>query len=137
MKKLLLLAAFSIGATQYTKAQTVSNPNEEFIKNMNAIMGHFELPINERERVNVNYGLKPKSPSAEATFSLHTPTPMPFTANVTDASGKVVKSWKPEQEAYIYDVKWDLSKLKPGEYYVNIFYNGSSERAFQFAFTKQ
>lgn len=137
MRALICLAFYILGLIGIAYAQSALNPNEEYLKNQDALTGRFELPLNERERMNVNYSLSPKNPSSEALFLLHTPTPMPLTANVTDASGKVVYTWKPEQQVYMYNVRWDLSKLKPGKYDVNIFSNGSSEKVFQFVFVKQ
>jgi len=142
MKKALFVftaAILGMCSASVCSAQTASpsSPNEEYVKKIDATMGHFDYKLNERETMNVNYSLSPKTPVNKATFSIQTPDAMPFWANVTNAAGKVVYTWKPEQKVYLYHADWDLSKLSAGEYNVNIYMDGKKSSIYQFKFNKQ
>jgi outer membrane lipoprotein-sorting protein len=141
MKKTLFVftAVLSICSAQICSAQTAATPsqNEEYAKKIDAVRGHFDYKLNEREAVNVNYSLSPKHPTDIAHFSIHTPSPMPFSATVTNAAGKVVYTWKPETQVYLYNADWNLSKLGAGEYNVNVYMDGQKSSIYQFKFSKQ
>jgi len=138
MNKNFLLLTAVVGLSLAAKAKTsaIAPANAEYIKAMDVTAGRFEYKLNEREAVNVNYSLSPKHPVDKAQFSLHTPDPMPFWANVTNASGKVVYTWKPENKVYLYNAAWDLSGLKAGDYTVNIYLDGQKNSVYKFSFSK-
>jgi hypothetical protein len=137
MKKTLLVLVAAFALNQSASAQTgIAPANAAYLASQDMTAGRFEYNINAREAVNVNYSLTPKHPSAIAQFSLHTPDAMPFWANITNAAGKVVYTWKPEKPEYRYTPAWDLSKLKTGDYTVNIYLDGQKNSIYQFAFSK-
>jgi len=136
MKKAILYAVMLCGAAS-ASAQTTVSPNEAYNKSLDMTGGRFEYKLNEREAVNVNYSLSPKHPVDIAQFSLHTPDPMPFRADIVNASGKVVFNWKPETQVYLYNASWNLSKLGKGEYTVRIYLEGQKNSIYQFAFSKE
>lgn len=139
MKRILLTFAVLIGLLSNVNAQSgsIANANEQALRNYDGIRGNFLYPINDREKVNVNYEFSPKSPTAAASMMIHTPNPMPFWANITNAAGKVVFTWKPEQEVYLYRANWDISTLAAGSYTVNIFMGEQKGRIFNFQFDKK
>lgn len=139
MKKILLTVAVIIGLFSNVKAQsaTIANANQEALKNFDGLRGNFLYALNEREKVNVNYEFTPKSPSAVASMMIHTPNPMPFWATITNASGKTVFTWKPEQQVYLYRANWDIAALPAGSYTVNLFMGEQKGRIFHFQFDKK
>lgn len=138
MKKLLFLFLGAISFATLSKAQSSAlNPNEEAVRKLDATAGHFMYSLNDREKVNVNYSLKPLHPVDVAHFMVHTPDAMPFWATISNQSGKVVYTWKPENKVYLYNADWNVSKLKSGEYTVSIYVGADKQSAFQFKFTKQ
>lgn len=139
MKKILLTVAVILALFSDLSAQSssIANANQEALKNFDGIRGNFLYPINDREKVNVNYEFAPKSPAAAASMMIHTPNPMPFWATITNASGKTVFTWKPEQQVYLYRVNWDLSVLPAGSYTVNLFMGEQKGRIFNFPFDKK
>lgn len=138
MKKLLFIFALALGFAQTSKAQTstVSAQNADAVKNYDGVAGHFDYALSATERVNVNYALTPKKPTTVAHFMIHTPDPMPFSATVSDASGKVVYTWKPETKVYLYNVDWNVSALASGNYTVNIYMGTDKKSIYQFSFNK-
>lgn len=139
MKKLFFVFALALGFAPSTYAQSgiVSAQNADAISKYDGIMGHFDYALNAREHVNVNFGLTPKNPTNVAHFMIQTPDPMPFSATVTDASGKVVYTWVPSNKVYLYQADWNVSALKAGAYTVNIYLGKESKSIHQFSFTKQ
>lgn len=139
MKRILLTFAVIMGLFTNVKAQAVSAPNanQEALLKFDGIGGNFLYPINEREKVNVNYQFAPKSPTTEASVMIHTPNPMPFWATITDKSGKTMFTWKPETQVYLYEVKWNLAALPAGSYTVNLFMGEQKGRIFNFQFDKK
>jgi hypothetical protein len=138
MKKVLIMSVLMLNFVPKSEAQSSlgAPQNTEYAKKFDGIAGHFEYALNARERVNVNYSFSPLHPTDKASFLLHTPDPMPFWATVSDASGKVVYTWKPEQKVYLYKASWDLSKLKSGTYTVNIYLETDKASIFQYNFSK-
>lgn len=138
MKKLLFIFTIALGFTTASKAQSadISAENANAINNYDGVRGNFEYALNDRERVNVNYALNPKNPTTVAHFMLHTPEAMPLWATVTDAAGKVVLTWKPEQKVYLYNADWNVSKLTSGTYTVNVYMDAEKKSIYQFNFSK-
>ncbi|HTN16696.1 MAG TPA: hypothetical protein VL092_03380 [Chitinophagaceae bacterium] len=138
MKRIILSLAVLSGCFAGAAAQskTVSNANEEAVKNYDGTAGHFEYALNSRERVNVNFALTPRTPVQSARFALRTPDPMPFSATIVDASGKIVYRWKPEQTTYFYNADWNLDALKSGSYTVKIFLENDPKSIHEFQFSK-
>jgi len=141
MKKLLFIfaLAFGIGCSATATAQTAKavNLNEEAVKNYDGIGGSFLYKLNERESLNVNYALTPKSPSNTAHFFIHTPDARPFSAKIADAKGKTVYTWQPQDQNYMYDADWDIASLKAGVYTVKVFMGKEAKSIHEFSFTKQ
>src|SRR4051812_37165954 len=98
MKKTLSLLIVMLSLCLGSNAQSSSaNPqNTEYANKIDAIGGHFDHSINDKEKVSVAYKLTPKSPVDIAKFAIATPFAMPFWATITDNSGKTVYTWKPE-----------------------------------------
>lgn len=139
MKKVLFLFLGAIALTNQSKAQSsvaASPQNTEYAKKFDGIAGNFTYALNSRENLNVNYSFTPKRPVDVANFMVHTPDPMPFWATITNSSGKVVFTWKPEQKVYLYRTDWNLSKLGSGDYTVNIYLETDKKSVYQFSFTK-
>ena len=137
MKKLFVTFAIVLGLGTVSKAQSaVVNANEEAVKNYDGVRGNFLYPLNDREKVNVNYDLTPKHPTSVAHVTIHTPNPMPFSANITDAAGKVVHTWKPESQVYLYKADWNIEKLPAGKYNVNLFMGDNKQSIYTFQFSK-
>ncbi|HTN17503.1 MAG TPA: hypothetical protein VL092_07485 [Chitinophagaceae bacterium] len=139
MKRIILSLTVLLGCFAVTNAQSkaTSNANEDAVKNYDGTAGHFEYALNSRERVNVNYALTPKNPVNVAHFMIHTPDAMPFSATITDASGKTVYSWKPEQKVYLYNADWNVAALKSGSYTVKVFLQNEPKSIYEFQFSKQ
>lgn len=139
MKKLLFIFTLALGFTVNAKAQTgaIATQNADAIKNYDGVRGNFEYALNARERVNVNYALTPKNPTTVAHFTVHTPDAMPFWATVSDASGKTVYTWKPEQKVYLYNADWNIASLSAGTYTVKIYLETDKKSIYQFDFTKK
>ena len=139
MKKLFFVFALALGFAPSTYAQSgiVSAQNAEAISKYEGTMGHFDYALNAREHVNVNFGLTPKNPTSVAHFMIQTPDPMPFSAKVSDASGKVVYTWTPANKTYLYQAEWNVSGFKSGTYTVSIYLGKEEKSIYQFSFTKQ
>jgi hypothetical protein len=139
MKKVLILFLGAIAFTNLSQAQsavTASPLNTEYAKKFDGVAGNFTYALNSRENLNINYSFSPLHPADVAHFMVHTPDPMPFWATVSNSSGKVVYTWKPEQKVYLYKTDWNLSKLGSGEYTVNIYLETDKKSIYQFKFTK-
>lgn len=138
MKKLLLISSFVLACSISALAQsaTISKANADAISNLDAVAGNFGYALSATETMNVNYSLSPKNPSTTANLMLHTPEPMPLSAKILDATGKVVLSWKPDSKVYLYQTSLNISSLKPGIYSVNIYMGEDKNSIHQFNFTK-
>jgi hypothetical protein len=138
MKKALIISTLVLNFIPKSEAQSSlgAPQNTEYAKKFDGIRGGFEYMPNPQEHLYVDYTFSPLHPTDKATFMLHTPDPMPFWATVSDASGKVVYTWKPEQKVYLYKTNWDLSKLKSGTYTVNIYLATEKASLFHYDFSK-
>ena len=87
------------------------------------------------ENINVNYALIAPFTSI-LKFNLNTPNPMAMSVKVTDMSGKVVKNWAPASTSYMYESEIDISTLKAGTYYFNI-YGANNTKLHAVSFIKQ
>ena len=139
MKNLLFAIALLLGYSFSVSAQsaTVSTQNADAVKNYDGVMGNFSYALSAKESLNVNYSLTPKNPTTVAHLMLHTPDPMPLSAKIMDATGKVVLSWKPEQKVYLYNADLNVSSLTAGTYTVNVFMGTDAKSIHSFNFNKQ
>lgn len=139
MKNLLLIFAVLVGCGFNAAAQTstVSTQNSDAVKNYDGVLGNFTYALSSTESLNVNYSLTPKNPTSTVHLMLHTPDPMPLSAKIMDASGKVVLSWTPESKVYLYNVDLNISGLTSGKYTVNVFMGTDSKSIHSFSFSKQ
>jgi len=137
MKYLLFLAFLGASSPLFAQKKAPQKTNEQAIAEMAALRtsGNFSYKIGENRFVNVNYYFAPVQPSTIVDFVLHTPNPRPLWLNVTDATGKVVAEWKPTEPKYRYVGQLDLTKLKPGKYNYNIYWE--SDLAHSISFTKK
>ena len=139
MKKLFTILFLALGFSASSSAQsaTVSAQNADAVKNYDGVSGNFGYALSASETLNVNYALTPKSPVNTAHLMLHTPNPMPLSAKIMDASGKVVLTWTPETKVYLYNVDLNVSSLKTGTYTVNLYMGTDSKSIYNFSFNKQ
>jgi hypothetical protein len=139
MKNLLLTLlfgfSFSVGAT--AQSSSVSSQNADAVRNYDGIMGHFDYVLNSRETMNVNYALTPKNLVNTAHLMLHTPDPMPLSAKIMDAAGKVVLTWVPETKVYLYNTELNIASLASGVYTVHFYMGTDSKSIYNFNFNKQ
>jgi outer membrane lipoprotein-sorting protein len=138
MKKLFLIVVIALGFNMASTAQsaTISKANADAVNNLDAVAGSFGYALSATETLNVNYSLSPKNPTTTANLMLHTPDPMPLSAKVMDASGKVVLSWTPANKVYLYQATLNVSPLKSGVYSVNLYMGTDKKSIHQFTFTK-
>lgn len=138
MKKLFLIVVIALGFNMASTAQsaTISKANADAVTNLDAVAGSFGYALSATETLNVNYSLSPKNPTTTANLMLHTPDPMPLSAKVMDASGKVVLSWIPANKVYLYQATLNVSPLKSGVYSVNLYMGTDKKSIHQFTFTK-
>jgi outer membrane lipoprotein-sorting protein len=138
MKKLFLIVVIALGFNMASTAQsaTISKANADAVTNLDAVAGSFGYALSATETLNVNYSLSPKNPTTTANLMLHTPDPMPLSAKVMDASGKVVLSWTPANKVYLYQATLNVSPLKSGVYSVNLYMGTDKKSIHQFTFTK-
>lgn len=139
MKKLLFAIVVTLGFGFQSSAQsgTIAKPNADAIANYDGVRGNFGYPMSATETLNVNYELTPKYPTTTANLMLHTPDPMPLSAKIMDASGKVVLSWTPSTKVYLYNATLNTASLASGIYTVNIYMGTDPKSIHQFTFTKQ
>jgi hypothetical protein len=139
MKKLFTILFLALLLREETSAQSavVSPQNSEAVKNYDGVAGNFGYAISATETLNVNYSLTPKNPTTIAQLMLHTPNPMPLSAKIMDASGKVVLTWTPETKVYLYNVDLNVSSLKSGTYTVNLYMGTDPKSIYNFNFNKQ
>jgi len=133
MKYLLFLAFLGSSAPLLAQQKT----NEQATAEMLALRtsGNFSYKIGENRYVNVNYYFTPAQPGTTVDFVLHTANPRPLSLKVTNTAGKVVAEWKPAEPKYRYTGQLDISKLKPGKYNYNIYWE--SNLAHTIPFTKK
>ena len=138
MKKLLLASSFVLVCNFSASAQsaTISKANADAVAAVDAVAGSFGYALSVTETLNVNYSLSPKNPTTTANLMLHTPDPMPLSAKIMDASGKVVLSWTPTNKVYLYQSSLNTSSLKAGVYSVNLYMGTDKKSIHQFTFTK-
>ena len=74
-----------------------------------------------KEKINVNYVLSPGIFTNVLNISMNTPDPMLLSYKLVDGKGKELINWMPSQKSDIYDHEFDISNLKPGKYYVNVY----------------
>lgn len=138
MRKILFILAGILGTCSADAlAQTASPMNTEYDKHFDGLKGRFAYQVKPGEEMQVSYKLTPMSPEKNAHFVLHTPDAMPLHATISNAKGKEVYSWKPQQMVYLYESDWDLSGLKAGEYTVNLFMGTDKSSIYHFSFTKK
>lgn len=133
---LTLVSIFFIGFSSNAQS-SISSQNAEAVKNYDGISGRFGYALNERETMNVNYSITPKTPTTVAHLMLHTPEAMPLSAKIVDASGKEVLSWVPTQKVYLYNSDLNVSKLVAGTYTVQLFMGDDAKIIHSFNFSKQ
>ncbi len=133
MKSLLVAGLVALA----TPAFCQENANQKAIENAKALGygGSFTHKIGDNRSVNVNYSFGPLVPTTEVNFMLYTPTPRPLSFVITDASGKVVAQFKPEQNKDIERGTLDVSNLKAGKYEYKIYWD--KEVAYKIPFTKK
>jgi hypothetical protein len=138
MKKMLLVSSLALVCSFASTAQsaTISKANADAVTNLDAVAGSFGYALSATETLNVNYSLSPKNPTTTANLMLHTPDPMPLSAKIMDASGKVVLSWTPTNKVYLYQSSLNTSSLKAGVYSVNLYMGSDKKSIHQFTFTK-
>jgi hypothetical protein len=138
MKKLFLIVVIALGFNIDSTAQsaTISKANADAVAAVDAVAGSFGYALSATETLNVNYSLSPKNPTTTANLMLHTPDPMPLSAKIMDASGKVVLSWTPTNKVYLYQSSLNTSSLKAGVYSVNLYMGTDKKSIHQFTFTK-
>ena len=138
MKKLFLIVVIALGFNIDSTAQsaTISKANADAVAAVDAVAGSFGYALSTTETLNVNYSLSPKNPTTTANLMLHTPDPMPLSAKIMDASGKVVLSWTPTNKVYLYQSSLNTSSLKAGVYSVNLYMGTDKKSIHQFTFTK-
>lgn len=138
MKNLIILFFSFICYSSNVTAQssTVSTQNSDAVKNYDGIRGNFGYALSSTESLNVNYSLTPKNPTSIAHLMLHTPDPMPLSANITNASGKVVLSWTPQEKVYLYNTDLNVSSLSAGVYTVNVYMGTENKSIHSFSFSK-
>ena len=134
MKYLITLA---IAGCFSTAAVAQGMTNEEAIAHQKTLgySGYFNHKIGENRSVSVSYSFAPLTPTTEVNFVLHTPTPRPLSLTITDASGKVVAQFKPEENKYLEKGTLDVSGLKAGKYEYKIYWD--KELAYKIPFTKK
>ncbi|GEM_PF-1883630 len=134
MKYILTLAIVGcLSSTAFAQGTT----NDEVIAHQKTLgySGHFNHKLGENRSVNVNYSFTPLNPTTEVNFVLHTPTPRPLSFTITDAAGKVVAEFKPEEHKYMEKGTLDVSNLKAGKYEYKIYWD--KELAYKIPFTKK
>lgn len=133
MKSLLVAGLVALA----TPAFCQENANQKAIEHAKTLgyAGSFTHKIGDNRSVNVNYSFSPLVPTTEVNFMLHTPTPRPLSFLITDASGKVVAQFKPEQNKDIEKGTLDVSNLKAGKYEYKIYWD--KEVAYKISFTKK
>jgi hypothetical protein len=88
-----------------------------------------------KDSVGINYSVSPLKASGKLHIDLHTPDPGPFWIRISDASGKTVQQWKPEQLNYKLDMDLDIAQLPAGDYVCHICC-GNDQNARSIAFQK-
>ncbi|MES2477950.1 MAG: hypothetical protein V4561_02610 [Bacteroidota bacterium] len=139
MKNLIFIFALVIGCSLNSSAQTstISTQNSDAVKNYDGVRGNFDYALSATERLNVNYSLTPKNPSTVAHLMLHTPDPMPLSAKIMNAAGKVVMTWTPDTKVYLYNADLNIASLEAGTYTVNVYMGSDSKSIHNFSFSKQ
>lgn len=139
MKKVIFIFALALGFGFNVNAQSgvISAQNAEAIANYDGVAGRFEYALSATENMNVNYAITPKHPTSIAHFMIHTPEAMPFSAKVSDASGKIVYTWTPVDKVYLYNANWNVASWANGTYTVNVFMGADPKSIYNFTFTKQ
>lgn len=133
MKSILIAGLVALS----TPAFCQENANQKAIEHQKTLgyFGNFSHKIGENRSVNVNYSFAPLIPTTEVNFMLHTPTPRPLSFVITDASGKLVASYKPTENKYLEQGTLDVSALKAGKYEYKIYWD--KELAYKIPFTKK
>lgn len=139
MKNLLFIFAVLIGCSLNASAQTstVSTQNSDAVKSYDGVRGNFNYALSATEQLNVNYSITPKNPTTVAHLMLHTPNPMPLSAKIMNAAGKVVLTWTPDSKVYLYNADLNVSSLEAGTYTVNLYMGSDSKSIHNFSFSKQ
>ncbi len=140
MKKVFLCTLVTVAGLCYNaKAQSegMAPQNADAIKSYDGFRGVFEYPVSASERISINYSFSPKAPSSEARFTVSTANPIVVKASIKNEAGKEVLHWVPEHVSNAYIFNWDLSKLKVGNYTLDLYTADDPKSIRQIAFTKQ
>ena len=135
MKQILLTAIVCIlsAGPAKTYAQTVQTDNS------NVVAGQFEINVGSGIRtnqVNVNYTIAPLQLTGKIKLELSSHDAILFNADISDASGSILKIWVPSARGNHYQDNIDISYLPAGEYYVNIHKDNSDAILYSIPFTK-
>lgn len=138
MKQTILLLGLALFLSFSSEAQSAVNPqNKDYVAPaFDGYKGHFDHAISSRETVVASYAFTPARPVNSAHFVLHTAVALPFRANITNEAGKVVYRWEPGKTEMLYETDINLSKLKRGNYTLNIYIDPSAESVQSIAFSK-
>lgn len=105
------------------------------------IAGHYDVEILNKEtgsieRINVNYNLSPVPFINNLNFVLGTAAQVTFSIDITDASGKKVTQWRSSEKSYGHSAQLEITRLQPGNYNFNIYYNSDPALVHSVPFTK-
>ena len=145
-KYLVLVLAFAlfINVSNSFGQQTinhVADKSNNQVIDKTILSGHFEIEKANKERgimdhINVNYALSPVPFCNVLNLELSTPDPVIFTAAIVDLNDRKLVQWKAEGPDYIHKSRIDISKLEPGNYKVNIYWEKSEGLLYSIPFQK-
>ena len=123
---LILLVISQLSAEHVFSQQTLGVAPSNLAKDNSVVAGNFMINRENTERgitehINVNYAVSPAPFTNFLSLELGTADPTRFSADVVDAKGVRVSHWQPVEKSYHYKETIDISKLRPGNYRLNIY----------------
>src|SRR6185437_10167713 len=110
LKTLRYFLIFFVSLLSFSASGQITNQNYD----VSRLTGSFYIDVKSKsgvDHINVNYVLSPKPFSNVLKVNLNTPDPMYLAMKLTDMSGRVIASWKPETTSYKYMHEFDIAGL--------------------------
>lgn len=98
--------------------------------------GSFEMSSSSKTTpVKASYSVSPAGPD-NVVLQLIPDRPFTLNARIVDKQGKVVQAIPAEDIGLRYAQSINVSKLAPGEYFIEVVYGDKSEKNYRIPFTK-
>ena len=113
----------------------LSGFNESKAQGPASTKGSFEMATASKTAVKASYSVSPAGAN-NVVLQLTPDKPFTLNARIIDKQGKVVQAIPTEEVGLRYAESIDVSKLAPGEYFIEVVSGDKSEENYRIPFTK-